>query len=144
MDKTGILYFLKSKNSDKIYVGSTFRKMNARFAQHKNMYNDYVNKGKGHYVSSYEIFKLGDYYVDQIQEFPNISKDDLKKIEGKAIHDTPTCVNKNIAGRTYEQYYQDNIDKIHNYKNEKHLCDCGKYYTQVNRARHFKTKKHME
>jgi hypothetical protein len=95
-----------------------------------------------------------------IEENPCDTKDQLLARERHYI-DTLNCVNKYKAGSFNElgkieyykqphileqnkQYYINNIEKIHDLKNQKFKCECcGGRFTYANRSRHFKTPKHQ-
>lgn len=136
--KKALIYILKSNNTNLVYIGSTSRTCYKRFCGHKQQYAQYL-KGDGQkYVSSFEIFKNGDCYIEKIEEFKNISKNELRKKEGDYIKKYVDAVNKNIAGRTDEEYaiyykkkrveidrkrYIKNKDKFHEYyeKNKENI-----------------------
>ena len=42
------------------------------------------------------------------------------------------------------QYHKDNIETIHLRNNQVIICECGKSYTCANKARHLKTKFHLD
>ena len=50
------------------------------------------------------------------------------------------AINKNIAGRSQEEYRLANIGKI----NEKHDCCCGGKFTYNGKGQHIKTLKHID
>jgi len=87
-----------------------------------------------------------------IEKYPCDDKDELRAREGyhqKKFKED--CVNKLIAGRSIEQYYQDNKEKFKAYYeknkewiNKKYNCKCGSKYTTAHKARHLKTKKHQD
>ena len=69
----------------------------------------------------------------------------------------PNFVNKNIAGRTadeykrdnrevilarYKQKYRNNRERVLEQLNKKYDCPCGGRYTHCHRPLHFRTKKH--
>ena len=76
------------------------------------------------------------------------------------------CVNRNVPCRTQKEWYQDNKEKIREYRannketrceydkeyyqnnkkklNQKFNCECGGKYTDAHRSRHFKCKKHQD
>jgi hypothetical protein len=94
----------------------------------------------------------------------------LNKREGELIRQTDNAVNRCIAGRTQKEWFEDNKDKIKQYYkewcednkdkkkecdkqyrednkeriNKKYNCECGGKYTHKNKAKHFKTKKHIK
>ena len=56
----GTIYKIVSKNTDKIYIGSTTYNIEKRLEGHKISYYKYKKYGIG-YCASYEIIKYGDY-----------------------------------------------------------------------------------
>ena len=107
----GKIYCIRSHQTDDIYIGSTCQKTLAvRLGGHKDDYKKWLN-GKGNYVSSFEILKYDDCYIELLQEYPCRNKHLLNRKEGEFIRKMK-CVNKNIAGRTRTEYSQDNKDKI--------------------------------
>ena len=88
--------------------------------------------GKYHYVTSFEIIKFDDNYIELLQEVEVENKMELRRIEGENIrkHD---CVNKCIAGSTRKEtdarYYQAN--------KEQHTEQMAVYY--VNHKEHIAT-----
>ena len=95
--------------SNIIYIGSTVQALAVRFGGHK------VNK-KG---SLYQYIKdnyEGDFkacYIELIENFECNNKEELNKREGEIIRQYKAdnnyiVLNKNIAGRTYNEYDEDN------------------------------------
>jgi hypothetical protein len=165
----GYIYKISSTSCDKYYIGSTFKPLNIRLSNHKADYNRFVN-GKYHYISSFEIIKYNDATIELLEEFDNITKDELRKKEGECMKlHKDNIVNKMIAGRTNAAYYQDNKEQIKQYKQDhkdehkqyqkqyrqdnkeqikqynkqKNICECGGRFTNVNKARHLKSPKHV-
>jgi hypothetical protein len=130
--------------------------------------------GEYAYVTSYEILKYDDHYIELVEKFPCADKAELHKREGEVIRANP-CVNKCIPGRTraeyhkeyyvgavkdkkkaryqdnadkikadMRQYYQDNIEKIKARDSEKHTCPCGGKYRRSDKSKHFRTAKHKK
>jgi hypothetical protein len=79
-------------------------------SDHRSDYKNYLD-GKHNYVSSYEILKHGDAYIELIYEGEFESKSEMQKREGQEIRET-NCVNKYIAGRTYQEWRNDNKETI--------------------------------
>jgi len=154
------------------YVGSTTNKyLSTRLAGHKSDYKKFLD-GKRCYYTSFEIIKLDDCKIELIEKFPCDSKDELTAREGHYIRQVD-CVNKQIAGRTGKEYYEDNKETISAYKkqynennketisaykkqwyednkekilthaNQKHTCECGGRFTTFNKTKHLKTQKHL-
>lgn len=115
----GKIYKLTSTKTDRIYIGSTPRLLSARMAEHRKDYkvfnNPEVPKGTryNHYRTAYELMGFPDVKIELIEKFPCNSKEELLIREGiwiKSSHLTPFCVNKQVAGRKFKEYYQDNIE----------------------------------
>ena len=102
----GKIYTIRSRNSDKVYIGSTCNELRKRFHDHKLDYKYWVD-GKRAYTSSFEVFKDGMCYIELLEKCPCNDKNELLRREGQLIRNMD-CVNKIIAGRTLEEYYQDN------------------------------------
>ena len=148
----GKIYMIVTDNSNDIYVGSTIRTLKERLQRHVSDYRT------GVYKSSQEILKQGNYKIILIKNFPCNSKNELEREEGKFQRDLE-CINKNIAGRTVEEYrienrealnakykehYIENREAINAKMKEKFNCECGGKYIRINKSIHLKTKKHQK
>jgi hypothetical protein len=151
--KNGKIYTIRSYQTDDIYIGSTTQTLTKRLSTHKGDFKRWKN-GKRHYTTSYEIIKYGDAYIELLELCPCDTKMELCRREGELIR-SMDCVNKEIAGRTPKEYYQENKEKIkernkeyrddnNEMRKEKLKCECGGRYTYTNKSLHFKTKKHLK
>ena len=118
----GKIYCLRSHQTDDVYVGSTVESLSNRKAKHKSKYKGFLN-GKYHYVTSFEIIKYDDCYIELIEDCPCENKGQLDRKEGEYIRNMD-CVNKHVAGRTRKEYREDNKERIKEndkkyYKNNK-------------------------
>ena len=105
--KNSKIYAIKSDLTDKIYIGSTTQRLCKRFSQHKD--NFLKNKET---VSSFELFKIGNCFIELIELFPCSCKEELFKKEGEIIRQFKDIViNKQIAGRKNKEWYEDNKEK---------------------------------
>ena len=165
----GRIYKITSINTDKIYIGSTTKKLTARLRSHEYDYKKFKN-GKYSYVKSYDILEKKEYKIQLLEKIEYETKTELLKREGYYILKyRDICVNKCVAGRTDKQYRTDNADKIKQYykdnvekinevkrqyrkdnrdkikeqRNEKLECLCGGKYTRSNKTQHNKSKKHI-
>jgi hypothetical protein len=130
----GLIYIIKSKNTDDVYIGSTIVPINTRFKKH--LTNFRLNKlGKDNYVSSSKILEYGDCYIELLESYPCNDKIELLAREGMHQQNIK-CINKNRAGRSPLQYYHEVV------KIKPHLLceDCGHEYR--NKLKHNITKKH--
>jgi len=133
----GKIYKLTVYDSDKIYIGSTTQNLCNRLAKHKNCFLRY-KEGKYHYVSSFELFEIGNVKIELIETFPCSSKEELFAQEAKYIK-TLECVNKVIPGRTISQWREDNKESIKEKKkkyaedNKELLKEKKKKYVEENK-----------
>jgi len=110
--ENGKIYTIRSPQTDKYYIGSTCNPLYKRLGQHKIDYKKYI-AGTCHNITSFEIIKLGDAYIELLENFKCNSKDELNKREGELIRlHNDNVVNRCIAGRTYKEYLEDNKERI--------------------------------
>jgi hypothetical protein len=170
------VYKIWSTQGDKIYIGSTTKQyLSQRMDKHRSDYKQFL-KSNISVTSSYLVFEeygVDNCFIELLEAKECISKDELHKLEGKYIREL-TCVNKIIPGRTQQEYYEENRDKlvekckqykinnkekisdfnkqyhdlnkdkINQRKNEKNICDCGGKYIRAAKSQHFKTIKHCQ
>jgi hypothetical protein len=77
---------------------------------HRRDYKSWINKTHN-YMTSYEILKYGDAYIELVEECEFASKQEMQKREGHFIR-TMECVNKLIAGRTTIERCIENASQI--------------------------------
>ena len=107
----GKVYKIVSKQTDKIYIGSTKGTLEERLKRH------ILSIKENKYISSCEIIKYDDHEIVLIELFPCCSKKALERREGEIqIENKNIIVNKAIAGRTQKEYNADNKDKITQYR----------------------------
>ena len=157
----GKIYSIRSHQTDKIYIGSTINRLSRRINQHRSAYKKYLIDKKI-YVSSYEILKYTDHFIELLEMCPCSNKNELTRREGELIR-SMNCVNKLIPGRNIKEYgkeyYQNNKIKIQEdskkYKqenklkiqargNKKCICYCGCTIIHQNKARHEKSMRHIK
>jgi len=113
----GKIYILRSHQTEEVYYGSTIQKyLSSRLASHNAKYKKYV-KGEYEYVSSFDIIKYPDAYIELVEEIDYENRAELTSKEGEYIRNNE-CINKRIAGRTPKQYYEEEKDKILKYHKE--------------------------
>ena len=156
--KNGKIYTIRSFETDKYYIGSTTQSLSKRLSKHKNDYKVYLN-GKFNNITSFEIIKYDDCYIELLEAYPCKSKDELTKREGELIRlHKNDIVNKRIEQRTKKQYQQDNKEKIAEHKkqyrqdnkdkikarkSQRCICECGLEINYDHKSRHIKTKLHQ-
>jgi hypothetical protein len=166
----GKIYSIRSNQTDQIYIGSTCGLLHKRLYQHRFDYKNYKVGSKK--LSSFEIIKFPDHYIELLELFPCGSRPELCKREGELMRQH-NCVNKYIAGRNQKQHYIDNIESIKikqkqyrtdnteslkNYRDqyrtdnveslkiiqkELYICECWGELRISGKSRHLKTQKHI-
>lgn len=97
---------------DLTYIGSTCEPTLARrLTGHVRGYKMW-KKEKATFTSSFPLIETGQYEITLIELFPCGSKDELHARERFHIEST-VCVNKNIPSRTMKEWYQANVETIH-------------------------------
>jgi predicted GIY-YIG superfamily endonuclease len=147
------IYTIRTPNSNLFYIGSTTQPLHKRYYEHKQIYKDFLG-GKNVKLSSIEIFKLNDTYIELLEDYNCSNKRELEKREGELIRQhKENVVNKYIAGRNPKEYYIDNKDKIikfqidnkDKYKDKwKQIikCECGLEVQKINMSSHRGAKIH--
>ncbi len=158
------IYKIVDNNYSKMYIGSTTQSLSKRMGDHRSSY-----LSKHRYTTAnklFEEFGVHNCKIELIQAIKCENKEELSAIEGHHIRKN-ICVNRNIAGRTQQEYnkldtsklrcreykakhkeelqeknktyYIENKEKIA----EKHFCKCGAYSTTSKRKRHERSMKHQ-
>ena len=156
----GKIYSIRSFQTDKVYYGSTTQSLSKRLSTHKAHYKIYLN-GKHNYITSYEIIKYDDNYIELVELFPCTSRSELDQREGQIIRANGDAINKNIAGKgvnvmvervahiNHEPATKKQINNAKYYKNNvlyimaKHDCVCGGKYSSNHKLKHQRTNKHV-
>ena len=131
--QNGKIYKIWSLETDEIYVGSTCQPLHKRLHQHRIDANKTRNNNKKIYQ---EMNRLGKdvFRIELIEEYPCFTKNDLCKREGYWIREFKATLNKEIAGRTLQEYYKDNREQIilkqnmYNENNKKLVSNQKKHY----------------
>ena len=136
----GKIYCLRSHQTDLVYIGSTVQSLAKRVGGHRAAYRKWL-KGVFPYVTSFEIIKYDDAYIELVEGYPCNTKAELERREGQVMRDTENCCNRAIAGRTRAEYYQDNKEKIvervlkYQQENKEKINECRAKYYQANKEK---------
>jgi len=128
----GKIYLITSETNKLLYVGSTCQKyISTRITGH---IKDYKYGGK--YCCSHKVLECDDYNYKLLKEFPCSNVQQLRREEGFWIlhYKNQTdyeCVNQVVAGRTWKEWRDDNIDKIAEKKKEYYNNNKDKIKEQV-------------
>jgi hypothetical protein len=163
----GKIYKIEAINGDEgdIYIGSTTKKhLSQRLSAHKYTYKQW-KMGKYGETSCFKLFDK--YGIDNcrillIKMFSCTNNDELTAEEGSLIRST-LCINKRIPCRLQKEqkliynsinkdkikdnkakYYIENKEKISEKGKIKFTCECGTISRSSDKAKHNKSKKHIE
>jgi len=162
--KNGKIYKIWSPSTGLTYFGSTCQILCQRLSEHRRDMRMYEDTNKK-WTSSFIVLEQEDTRIELVEDFPCERREQLAAREGKYIK-TNECVNKQVAGRTIaewyqdnkekkKKYYEDNKEKIKNYyednkeqinerAKQKIKCQCGTYVTKRHIRRHERSKKHLK
>ena len=143
--QNGKIYTLRSYQTDDVYIGSTTQSLAVRKGGHRRDYTNYL-KGENCFVTSFNIIKFDDCYIELIENYPCISRNELERREGQLIREME-CVNKCIAGRTPKEYYERNKKAIAEQQkkwreaNKEVMAEKSKEYREANKEKIAENKK---
>jgi hypothetical protein len=132
---TGTIYMISSPNTDKVYIGSTTKKLSHRFYDHKKITNTTRSK---------IIIDSGDAVITAIDSIEDEDKEELEIKELEYIQFYKNiCVNLKGLKNSYSKEYKSpsHLDGRRNIKND--CCICGGKYSNLNKSTHFKSVKHI-
>ena len=126
----GKIYKIFNTINSEIYIGSTIETLSNRLIRHKCAARNKTSK-------FYKLMnELGAecFYIELVESYPCNNKTELNAREGYHIKQIATA-NERIAGRTFQEYYEDNRNNIcekkkHYYENNK---DKRKQYNEDNK-----------
>ena len=102
--QNAVVYAIRSHQTDKFYIGSTKSPMYKRMSNHRGRYKRWCKDNTCTYISSFEILKYDDAYIELLEECPCENVQQLRKKEGEHIRlHRDVCVNVKIAGRTLQE-----------------------------------------
>ena len=114
--QNAVVYAIRSHQTDQFYIGSTRTPLHKRLSKHRCGYKKWCNDNE-RYMSSYEIVKYDDAYIELIEECPCENAAQLCKKEGEYIRlHRDNCVNVRVAGRPRQEmrkvYYEAHRNEI--------------------------------
>lgn len=150
--QNGKIYKIWSLMTNNIYIGSTTNDLPHRFSRHFYAY-------KCNSRLLFEEVGFENCKIELIEYYPCNSKLELEKREGELQREYKEfIVNRKISGRTQQEHYEDNKerikervkkyseknkDKILKKQNEKYTCECGSTFKKYYKIEHETTKKHI-
>ena len=116
--KNGQIYKLVSAVSDLVYIGSTCKPLRKRLGKHKNAFKRFC-EGKGHRITSFQLFEKGNVDIILIEKFECTTKDELHSRERYYI-ETMKCVNKCIPMRLPKEWRFSTKEEKKDYDSERY------------------------
>jgi hypothetical protein len=109
------IYAVKSRNSNKVYIGATSRSLSARLAELKASFKTYIHRNEGNYSRAFDVLSDGDTYIELLLECDCGSMKDRNILEGMFIREYSNryqIVNHNMAGGSINSYYYRKINNL--------------------------------
>ena len=106
----GKIYSIRNSINDTIYIGSTCQGLANRMSSHRADAKQENRKNIPLFKAMNEL-GLDNFYIELICNFPCQCKEELLKKEGETIREhLGNCYNRNIPGRTMQQWTEENKD----------------------------------
>lgn len=144
--RNGKIYLICSRHTEQVYVGSTTKSLGERLYSHENGYEWWKRTGIN-YMSSYEILKLGGYYIYHEMDAPCNSRNELLEIEEEVrlMYDSEgLVVNQNKAwtgiDTSDKKAYMKELNRRR--RQVKMICVCGFQTNKSYISTHQKSKLH--
>ena len=108
----GKIYKIVDVGYNKQYIGSTTESLSRRMSKHRYEYNKYKEglRTKTSSADMFDEFGVENCKIELIEYCKSETKEELMRREGEHIK-TNECLNKRIAGRTPDEFYQDNKER---------------------------------
>ena len=118
----GKIYMVYPKVEDPdegdVYYGSTTETLGRRMAKHRSK-DDCSSK------ILFDKYGIKNCFIELVEEYPCETKEQLNRKEGEYIR-ANKCINKQIAGRTREEWLDDNSNKVKEYKKHHYVENIDK------------------
>lgn len=135
--QNGKIYTIRNQVDDEVYVGSTCMPLHKRFYEHKNM-KKFKKTGMKLYKHVDFLDGWDNFYIELHEDYPCENKNELLRREGQVQRELKASLNKNIAGRTQKEYYEENKETIagkrkkYNEANKDKIKEKSKIYYEAN------------
>ena len=110
------IYKIVSPSKNITYYGSTTYDLQKRLINHIRKYK-YYKDGKTNYVSVNDVLECDDAVIELVENFSCNNRKELTDREGYYIKNNE-CINKNIPGRTHQEWKLENIENYKEYQKE--------------------------
>ena len=138
--EAGKIYKLYSPSKNIVYIGSTTQPLCKRLSKHLTDYREYNKDNNKTYYTSFMVLECDDYKIELLEDYKCNNRQQLEQKEGEYIKNN-ICCNKNIAGRTKQEYYETNKEHIRalskkNYEtNKQQITERHKKYYEDNKEK---------
>jgi hypothetical protein len=136
----GKIYKITTQQNDNIYIGSTCKSLNNRFADHKQKYNLWMRNNNKKSISSFELLGYDDCKIELIEDYPCESFKKLTEREGHhmKLH-RDAIVNKHLLTRTSQEWRDEHkedklaYNKAYYEKNKEVIMEQHRGYIEANK-----------
>lgn len=139
--RTGKIYKIVCKTTDKVYIGSTVKRwLCQRICTHIQHYKRY-QQGKMNYLKSFDIIENNNFIHELIEE---IEFDDISELRQREQYwiERMECINERKAHTNRQEYFRQYRKDHKDDRKGKIKCKCGCEIRQSNISYHLKSKKH--
>ena len=143
----------KITDGEKNYYGSTIKTLKKRLSIHKSPSSTrcetkYMNKDNMtieliEVVEDIEQLKWRERYYIENNECVNKNSPVITLEEHNERRRNRSKKHREENKDEYKQYYEENKERIKQYNRQPYTCECGSVFNMGDRARHFKSKKHI-
>ena len=151
------IYKIVNDIEELIYIGSTTQKLCLRMGGHRTRAKN--NQSNTKLYEHMRNLGIECFKIELIELYPCETVEQLIAREGEYIRNLKPDLNKQIAGRSQKEYYQDKKELIRSYqkgyydtnkqlilahKKEKNNCPCGGKYINNRKSLHFRSNIHIK
>ena len=143
--KDAKIYKLTATGTTECYIGSTCSTLAKRLYSHNWAV---ANPETQKQTAACLLYQEGKTVaIELLEDFPCTSKQELGVRERHWIENTPTAINKNIPGQTWQERAAKRETEIKEYmafyRAIKITCGCGSEFGQADKSRHEKSQTHL-
>ena len=116
--QNGKIYCIRNYLDDEIFIGSSCQPLSKRMAWHRQAYNRKKTMNRPLYRKMNDL-GVEHFYIELIEDFSCERVEQLRRREGELIRERNPVLNKDIAGRTKNEWNADNPERVKRY-NQNH------------------------
>ena len=127
--ENGKIYKITDVGYNKCYIGSTCESLSKRMERHRKNFRECTGGKRTRKTTAIDLFNefgIENCKIELIENYPCQNKEELFKREGSHIK-ANECVNRFVAGRTKEEWKQDEPEKAKEYY-ERNKAGARAYY----------------